>query len=92
MDVNDDKSESSEDEKGPQDDATPPSSTIKHRRELLDSKLKGYKQEKLKRKLPADNQMLSIAQEELEIKKKLIIDVDKENSNQMGMLMTKMKS
>ena len=72
MDLNDDKSESLEDEKGPQDDATPTSSTIKHQRELLDSKLKGYKQEKLKRKLPADNQMLSIAQEELEIKKKLI--------------------
>lgn len=43
VDVNDDKSESLEDEKGPQDDATPTSSTIKHRRELLDSKLKGYK-------------------------------------------------
>lgn len=45
MDVNDDESESLEDEKGPQDDATPTSSTIKHRRELLYSKLKGFKQE-----------------------------------------------
>lgn len=81
MDVNDDESESLEDEKGPQDDATPTSSTIKHRRELLYSKLKGYKEEKLKRKLPVDNQML---RPEHEIKKKLITrmeEVDKENSD-----------
>lgn len=80
MDLNDDESESLEDEQGPQDDATPTSSTIKHRRELLNSKLKGYKHEKVKRKLPVDNQMLSVAQEELEIKKKLITrmeEVDK---------------
>lgn len=55
VDVNDDESQSFEDEERPQADATPTSSTIKHRRELLNSKLKGYKQEKLKRKLPLDN-------------------------------------
>ena len=47
--------------------------------------------ETLKRKLPVDNQMQSIAQEELEIKKKLITrmeKVGKENSNQMGRPMT----
>ena len=92
--VNGDESESLEDEEGPQDDATPTSSTIKHRRELLNSKSKCYKQEKLKRKLPVDNQFLSIAQEELEIKKKLITrmeEVDKENSNQIGRMMTNME-
>ena len=60
-------------------------------RSHFNSKLKGYKQEKLKRKLPVDNHMLRIAQEELKIKKKLITrmeEVDKENSNQMGRLMT----
>ena len=91
--VNDDESESLEDEEGPQDDATPTSSTIKHQRELLNSKLKCYRQENLNRKLPVDNQLLSIAQEELEIKKKLINrmeEVDKENSNQMGRMMTNM--
>ena len=67
--INDDESESLEDEEGPQDDATPTSSAIKPSGELLNSKLKCYKQEKLKRKLPVDNQLLSIAQEELEIKK-----------------------
>ena len=70
--VNDDESESLEVEEGPQDDATPTSSTMKHWRELLNSKLKCYREESLKRKLPVDNQLLSIAQEELEIKKKLI--------------------
>ena len=35
VDINDDKSESLEDEEGPQDDATPTSSTIKHQGELL---------------------------------------------------------
>ncbi|PFX20284.1 hypothetical protein AWC38_SpisGene15255 [Stylophora pistillata] len=44
VDVNDDESESLEDEEGPQNDATPTSSTIKHWRELLHSKLKCYKQ------------------------------------------------
>ena len=94
MGINDDKSESLEDEEGPQDDATPTSSTIKHQGELLNSKLKCYKQEKLKRKLPKDNQLLSIAQEKLEIKEKLIFrmeEVDKENSNQMESMMTNME-
>ena len=36
--------------------------TIKQRRELLDNQLKNYKQEKMKRKLPVDSQMLSCAQ------------------------------
>lgn len=93
MDVNDNESESPEDEEGAQDDATPTSSTIKHRREQLNSKLKCYKQEELKRKLPVDNQMLSITQEEFEIKKKLITrmeEVDKENLNQIGRLLTNM--
>ena len=93
--INDDKSESLEDEEGPQDDdATPTSSTIKHQGELLNSKLKCYKQEELKRKLPIDNQLLSIAQEKLKIKGKLIFkmkEVDKENSNQMGRMMTNME-
>ena len=78
------------DEKVTQDDSA---KTIKQRRGLLNSKLKDYKQEKLKRKLPADSQMLGIAQEELEIKKRLIDkmeEADKENSTQTGRLMTNM--
>ena len=67
--------------KSPQDDASPTSSTIKHRQELLNSKLKCYKQEKLKRKLPVDSQLLSIAQEELEIKKKLITRMEEVDNN-----------
>lgn len=49
-----------------------PASVVKERRNLLNAKLKGYKQEKLKRKLPADSQLLNCAQEELKIKRKLI--------------------
>lgn len=45
----------------------PKDKTIKERRDLLDSKLKDYKGEKLKRKLPVDSHLLSISQEELEI-------------------------
>ena len=46
--------------------------TTNERRNLLDAKLKGYKTEKLKRKLPAESQFLNLAQEELTIKKQLI--------------------
>ena len=49
-----------------------PASVVKERRNLLNAKLKGYKQEKLKTKLPADSQLLNCAQEELKIKRKLI--------------------
>ena len=66
--------ESDGDPKTPVENALTPSiakpKTIKERRELLDSKLRGYKGEKLKRKLPVDSQLLTISQEELEIKKK----------------------
>ena len=86
--INDGKSESLENEEGPQDDATPTSSTIKHQGELLNSKLKCYKQVKLKRKLPIDNQLLSIAQEKLIFRME---EMDKENSNQMGRMMTNME-
>ena len=36
--------------------------TTNERRNLLDAKLKGYKTEKLKRKLPAESQFLNLAQ------------------------------
>ena len=45
---------------------------LKERRDLLDARLKGHKQEKLKRKLSIDSQFLSVAQEDVEIKKRLI--------------------
>lgn len=51
--------------------------TIKQRRQLLDSKLNNYKQEKLKRKLPVDTQILSCAQEELQIKRQIVDKMDK---------------
>ena len=51
--------------------------TIKQRRELLDTQLKNYKQEKMKRKLPVDSQMLCCAQEKLKIKRRLVEQMDK---------------
>ena len=77
---------------GPSSSTPGPSSssgTIKERRELLNEKLKGYKGEKLKRKLPLDSQLLTISQEELEIKKQLLEkmdNMDKVYTNQMDKL------
>ena len=51
--------------------------TVRKRRELLVEKLKTYKQDKMKRKLPVDSQMLGCAQEELAIKRQLVEQVDK---------------
>ena len=51
--------------------------TVRKRQELLDEKLKTYKQDKMKRKLPVDSQMLGCAQEELAIKRRLVEQVDK---------------
>jgi len=42
---------------------------VGRRRELLNDKLKNFRQEKLKRKLPVDAQLLECAKEELQVKK-----------------------
>lgn len=68
--------------------------TTEHRRQLLDSKLKNYKQEKLKRKLPVDAQLLSCAQEELSIKRRLMEQMEgmeKQYSENMSRLSTNME-
>ena len=64
-------------------------SQIKERRDLLNARLKGHKQEKLKQKLPLDTQLLNVAQEELDIKKQLLErmnNMDTEYSSHMGRL------
>ncbi len=50
---------------------------IRKRRELLDGKLNNYRHDRMKRKLPVDTQLLSCAQEELAVKKKLVDQMDK---------------
>ena len=45
--------------------------TVQKRRQYLDKKLDNYRQEKLKRKLPVDMQLLNCAQEELEVKRRI---------------------
>ena len=52
------------------------SSTVNERRNKLDARLKNHKQEKLKRKLSPDTQLLTIAQEEFKMKKKLLEKLD----------------
>ena len=48
----------------------------KERRELLSAQLKGQKSERLKGKLPLESQLLSISQEELQIKKQMLPRMD----------------
>ena len=50
--------------------------STKQRREFLDDKMKNYKQEKLKRKLPVDTQLLCCAKEEIQIKRRLVEQMD----------------
>jgi hypothetical protein len=57
----------------------PSTSIVQKRRGLLDEKLKEFRQEKLKRKLPMDAQLLDCAREGLQIKKRLIEHMDKVN-------------
>ena len=58
--------------------STPPTTPVsrekstKERRNLLTSRLNNYKQEKLKRKLPVESQLLSIAQEDSKVKKQML--------------------
>lgn len=50
--------------------------TIRKRRNLLDGKLSSYRHDRMKRKLPIDDQMLSCLKEDLSIKKRLIEQMD----------------
>ena len=52
------------------------SSVTVQRRQFLDSKLTNYRQEKLTRKVSMDVQMLSCAQEELAVKKRLVEQIE----------------
>ena len=75
---------------------SPSHSTILHRRQFLGKKLDNYKQKKLKRKLLIDAQLLKCAQEELEVKKRLVDRMDQmdnqyvENMKQMTQNMEKL--
>ena len=71
-----------------------PSSVVRERRELLDSKLAGHKKEKLKRKPRSDSQLLICAQEELKIKKQMLERMeatDKEHSEYMKKMFCNME-
>lgn len=69
-------------------------SSLKERRDLLNARLKGYRQEKRKRKLSVDSQLLNIAQEDIEIKKKIfakIDDMDRQQGDNMKKLTSNME-
>ena len=58
------------------------SPVVKERRELLKRTLSGYRQEKLKRKIPAEKQLVECAQEDLRLKRRMIDMMEKvENQN-----------
>ena len=69
-------------------------SAVTTRRHLLNAKLTGHKQDKLKRKLSVDTQLLSIAQEEMQLKKRMLDKMDhmdKDHSQNMARLSTSME-
>ena len=87
----------STDEHQQSDDETN-TTVINKRRQLLDETLKNYRQNKLKRRLPVDAQILNHAQEELTIKKRLVEQIDimdrryAENVEKMSQNMEKITS
>ena len=72
--------------------------SIKERRDKLNSRLKNYKGEKLKRKIPADVQMMRYAQEDVDLKKRLMDKMDNmendyaENMNRLSSNIDKLTS
>ena len=54
---------------------------MQQRRHLLNEKLATYKQEKLKRKIPTDIQLLECAKEEIKIKCQLLDQMEKVDSD-----------
>ena len=72
----------------------PEEPSVLTRRKLIDATLKNHKQNKLKRKVPVDIQLLSCAQEELGIKRRLVErmeHMDKQYNNNMTRLSTNME-
>ena len=65
-----------------QENKHPMGSTLKERGDLLNTRLKGYRQKKLKRKLSVDAQLLNIAQEDMEIKKRIITKIEEMDKQQ----------
>ena len=70
---------------------------MQQRQELLGAQLSNYKQEKLKRKLPVDGQLLNCAKEDLhlkkkQLKKKLIDQMDQLHNEDMTKLNTNMEN
>ena len=68
-------------------------SEVKKRRNLLDAKLRGYKQEKL-RKISSENELIILAREEMQMKKRMlekIDEMDQEHSQHLARLTTSME-
>ena len=64
---------------------------MKQRRNLLDNKLNNYKQEKLKRKLPQDGQLLEYAKEDIKMKKWLVNHIEKHYQDNMAKMSANME-
>ncbi len=71
-----------------------PMGSLKERRDLLNARLKDYRQEKLKKNLSVDTQLLNIAQEDMEMKKRIITkidDMDKQQAENMKKMTSNME-
>lgn len=69
-----------------QSSTTPSSDSVQQRRALLNDKLSNYKQAKLKRKLPAESQLVGCVKEDIALKKRMIEQMetmDKKHQEQM---------
>ena len=86
------------DEEEPQDTAdisggSEETSRVTQRRAFLDEKLSNYKQEKLKKRLPADAQLIQNAREDLDVKRRLLENMermDKEHAETMARMSANM--
>ena len=69
------------------------STPFSKRRDMLNAQLKNYKQDRLKRTLSqsVDSQLLNCAQQDIEIKKRIIDQMDKEYSTDMKSLSSNME-
>lgn len=77
-----------------QDPTLKDSSSLKERRDLLNNRLKSYRQDKLKRKLSVDAQLLNIAKEDMEMKKRIFSkmdDIDRQQGENMKRLTSNME-
>ena len=77
VDVNHDNQEGSSPEAGGRSNDSAESTTIQRRKDQLDNTLRTYRHAKMNKRLPPDSQITGIAKEELELKKRMVEQIDR---------------